>query len=136
VSWGHGTVLLVGYSVDIRVRYNECDMQGIVFNGNYLVYVDETLDRWLADSLDDDAVDTVDMVVKRATVEWQSPAHRGEILSVVPSVARWGTTSFELTFTGSVGDRPVFVATMLYVNVVPGTKTPTPVPQHVRDALA
>jgi acyl-CoA thioester hydrolase len=126
----------VGYSVDIRVRYNECDMQGIVFNGNYLVYVDETLDRWLADSLDDDAIDTVDMVVKRATVEWQSPAHRGEILSVVPAVARWGNTSFELTFTGSVGDRPVFVATMLYVNVVPGTKTPTPVPQHVRDALA
>jgi hypothetical protein len=42
----------------------------------------------------------------------------------------------ELTFTGSVGDRPVFVATMRYVNVVPGTKTPAPVPQHVRHAIS
>jgi acyl-CoA thioester hydrolase len=123
----------VGYSVDIRVRYNECDLQGIVFNSNYLVYVDETLDRWLTDLL---SADEIDMMVKRATVEWQSSARRGDLLTVVPAVGRWGNTSFELTFTGSVGDRPVFVATMLYINVVAGTRTPTPVPQHVRDALS
>ncbi len=117
----------------IRVRYNECDLQGIVFNGNYLVYVDETLDRWITDLLGEDAID---MMVKRASVEWQSSARRGEVLTVVPAVARWGTTSFELSFTGSVEGRPVFVATMLYVNVEPGTSTPTPVPQHVREALS
>jgi len=122
----------VGYSVQIRVRYNECDVQGIVFNANYLVYVDETVDRWITDTIGEDAID---MVVKRATVEWQSPARRGELLELVPAVTRWGATSFDVTVTGSVGDRPVFVATMLYVNVVPGTKTPARVPPEVRAAL-
>jgi acyl-CoA thioester hydrolase len=123
---------VVGYSTQIRVRYNECDVQGVAFNANYLVYVDETVDRWITDTIGEDAID---FVVKKATVEWQSPARRGEMLDLVPAVTRWGTTSFDLTVTGSVGDRPVFVATMVYVNVVPGTKTPTRVPEHARAAL-
>jgi acyl-CoA thioester hydrolase len=122
----------VGYSTQIRVRYNECDMQGIAFNGNYLVYVDETIDRWITDLIGEDAID---MVVKKATVEWESSARRGEVLELVPRVSRWGTTSFDVTVTGAVGDRPVFTATILYVNVAPGTKTPTPVPPEIREAL-
>jgi acyl-CoA thioesterase FadM len=74
-------------------------------------------------------------VVKKATVEWQSPARRGEILDLVPSVTRWGTTSFDVTVTGAVGDRPVFTSTIVYINVEPGTKTPSPVPEYVRVAL-
>src|SRR5262249_30218988 len=123
----------VGYSVQIRVRYNECDVQGIAFNANYLVYVDETVDRWITDTLGEDAID---MVVRKATVEWQSPARRGEVLDLVPSVSRWGTTSFDLTVAGSVGDRPVFTATIAYVNVRPGTRTPVPVPADVRAVLS
>ena len=122
----------MGYSVQIRVRYNECDVQGVVFNANYLVYVDETLDRWITDTLGEDAID---VVVKKATVEWQSPARRGEVLDLVPAVTRWGTTSFDVTVAGSVDGRPVFTATLVYVHVVPGTRTPAPVPPAVRAAL-
>jgi acyl-CoA thioester hydrolase len=122
----------VGYSVRIRVRYNECDVQGVVFNANYLVYVDETLDRWITDTLGEDAID---MVVKKATVEWHAPAGRGELLELVPRIVRWGNTSYDVVVEGSVGDRRVFTATMVYINVVPGTKTPTPVPEHIRAAL-
>jgi acyl-CoA thioester hydrolase len=122
----------VGYSVRIRVRYNECDVQGVAFNANYLVYVDEAVDRWITDVLGEDAVD---MMVKKATVEWQSAARRGEVLELEPAVTRWGTTSFDVTVTGSVADRPVFTATLVYVNVVPGTKTPAATPEHVRAAL-
>ena len=123
----------MGYSTQIRVRYNECDMQGIAFNGNYLVYVDETIDRWITDLIGEDAID---MVVKKATVEWESSARRGELIELVPRVSRWGTTSFDVTVTGTVGDRPVFTATIVYVNVAPGTKTPTPVPAEIREALS
>jgi acyl-CoA thioester hydrolase len=122
----------VGYAVQIRVRYNECDVQGIVFNANYLVYVDETVDRWITDTIGEDAID---VVVKKATIEWQGPARRGELLDLVPAVTRWGTTSFDVTVTGSVGDRPVFTATLVYIHVVPGTKTPTPIPDDVRATL-
>lgn len=119
--------------MQIRVRYNECDRQGIVFNANYLVYVDETLDRWLTAILGEDAID---MMVKKATVEWHSPARRGEILDLTPVVSRWGNTSYDITVTGLVGDRAVFTATMVYINVIPGTSTPVPVPEPVRTALS
>jgi acyl-CoA thioester hydrolase len=122
----------VAYSVRIRVRYNECDLQGIVFNANYLIYVDETLDRWITDRLGEDAID---MVVKKATVEWHSPARRGDVIELVPQVSRWGTTSYDVTVDGSVDGRPVFTATMVYINVVPGSKTPTPMAPDQRAIL-
>jgi acyl-CoA thioester hydrolase len=123
----------VSYSVGIRVRYNECDMQGVVFNANYLMYVDEVMDRWVTDTLGEDAID---MVVKKAAVEWTSSARRGDVLTLTPVVTRWGNTSFDLAVTGCVGDREVFTASLLYINVIPGTKTPTPVPAEVRAALS
>jgi acyl-CoA thioester hydrolase len=123
----------VSFSVQIRIRYNECDVQGVVFNANYLIYVDETLERWIADVLGPGALD---MMVKKASVEWYSSATHGEVLELVPAVSRWGSTSYDVTVTGRVGDRPVFTATMVYINVIPGTKTPAPVPEDVRAALS
>jgi len=41
----------VGYALQIRVRYAECDLQGVVFNANYLVYVDDIIERWLTTAL-------------------------------------------------------------------------------------
>jgi len=108
----------VGYSVQIRVRYNECDVQGIVFNANYLVYVDDTFERWMSDRVGTGAPE---VMVKKATIEWQSSAGPGDVLDLTPVVTRWGTTSFDVTVTGSVTGRPVFEACLVYVNVMPGT---------------
>jgi acyl-CoA thioester hydrolase len=123
----------VAYTVRIRVRYNECDVQGVVFNANYLVYVDETLERWIADTLGEGVID---MMVKKASVEWHSPARHGDVIDLQPRISRWGNTSYELTVTGRIGDRLVFTATMVYINVIPGTANPAPVPEHVRAALS
>jgi acyl-CoA thioester hydrolase len=125
------TIPRVGYS--IRVRYNECDVQGIVFNANYLIYVDETLERWITDIL---GPGVIEMMVKKATVEWYSSATHGDTLELVPAVTRWGTTSYDVAVTGSVGDRPVFTATLVYINVIPGTRTPAPIPEHIKEAFA
>jgi acyl-CoA thioesterase FadM len=51
-------------------------------------------------------------------------------------VSRWGRTSFDVTVEGTVGDRRVFTAVLVYVNVVPGTKTPVRVPDEVRAVLS
>ena len=51
-------------------------------------------------------------------------------------VTRWGHTSFDVTVDGSVGERPVFQAVVLYVGVAMGTKTPAPPPErHPRRPL-
>ena len=53
----------------LRVRYNECDPQGVVFNANYLTYFDLTMtELWRELGGYQAMVDAgVDMVVAEAT---------------------------------------------------------------------
>ena len=127
---------MTAYRHDFEVRYGEVDLQGVVFNAHYLAYVDHCIDRWLRslDVLSDGG--EWDIMVKKASVEWHGSAGLGEVLSLVPSVTRWGNTSFDVTIDGSVGERLVFQAIVVYVGVAMGTKTPTPVPEKFRTALS
>jgi acyl-CoA thioester hydrolase len=121
---------------ELRVRYGEVDMQRIVFNAHYLTYMDEAADAWFRHVLGDDYTDQVDIVVKRAELTWHGSATFGDVLAIDVAVQRWGRTSFDIGFRGSVGERPVFEAALTYISIVPGTKEPTPVPDHLRSALA
>ena len=124
------------YACDFEVRYGEVDLQGVVFNAHYLAYVDHCIDRWLR-SLDVlTASGDWDIMVKKASIEWHDSAGIGDVLTLVPHVTRWGTTSFDITVDGSVGERPVFQAVVVYVGVTMGTKTPAPPPEHIRAALS
>jgi acyl-CoA thioester hydrolase len=122
---------------EIRVRYAEVDMQRHVFNAHYLTYVDEAFDGWLRAALGDyHSTGVLDMVLKRADITWHGNAGFGDVLAVDVAARRWGTTSFDVGFEGSVGERPVFTAVVTYVAVSPGTISPTPVPDAVRSALS
>jgi len=126
----------VTYSLDFVVRYGEVDAQGVVFNAHYLAYVDHCIDRWLR-SLDALGPESEwDIMVKKATVEWHGSAGIGDVLTLVPHVSRWGNTSFDITIEGSVGERPVFRAEVLYVGVRTGTKEPVPTPDRVKALLS
>ena len=124
------------YRHDFEIRYGEVDLQGVVFNAHYLAYVDHCIDRWFRSlellSFEGDW----DIMVKKASVEWHGSAGLGDVLSLVPRVTRWGNTSFDVTIDGSVGERPVFQAVVVYVGVTMGTKTPAPVPDAFRAALS
>lgn len=121
---------------ELRIRYGEVDMQRHVFNAHYLAYVDDAFDRWLRVELDPQYETLFDMVVKRAEITWSGGAGFGDTLAIDVAVRRWGTTSFDVGYEGSVGEQPVFDATLTYIAVEPGTLTPTPVPERVRSALA
>jgi acyl-CoA thioester hydrolase len=120
---------------ELRVRYAEVDMQRHVFNAHYLTYVDEALDAWMRDALGEEYLGDLDMVLKRAELTWHGSAGFGDILAIEVGVRRWGNTSFDVGFAGSVGEQPVFEALVTYVSVAPGTVQPTPVPEAVRVAL-
>jgi YbgC/YbaW family acyl-CoA thioester hydrolase len=126
-------VNIVVYRQQIRVRYGECDLQGVVFNANYLVYVDDVIERWLAATL---PVGALDYMVRKATLDWTAPARVGDVLDLTASVSRWGRTSYDVTVTGAVAGTPVFTAVLTCINVTPGTHTPAPVPDDVRAALS
>jgi acyl-CoA thioester hydrolase len=123
------------YRHEIRIRYGEVDMQRHVFNAHYLAYVDDALDQWLRTVLDREYESVFDMVVKRADLTWSGGAGFGDTLAIDVAVRRWGRTSFDVGFEGSVGERPIFDATLTYISVEPGTTTPSPVPERVRTAL-
>jgi YbgC/YbaW family acyl-CoA thioester hydrolase len=126
------------YRHEIRVRYGEVDMQRHVFNAHYLAYVDDACDAWFRSALGDDYHESgvVDMVLKRADVTWHGSAGFGDVLAIDVAARRWGRTSFDIGFEGSVGEQPVFAAVVTYVAVTPGTTRPTPVPEAVRSALS
>lgn len=124
------------FAHDIRVRYQECDMQKVVFNAHYLAYCDETAAAWMADAFGwDGSDDGFDWMLVRAEIEWQGSATYGDTLAVTAAIDRWGTTSFVVAYRGTVGERPVFSARVTYVCVEPGTTTKTAVPDDVRCAL-
>ena len=125
------------YRHEIRIRYGEVDMQGHVFNAHYLAFVDDALEQWLRSLFGgEDYTGQLDLVVKKAELTWSSGARNGEVLAIDIATTRIGRSSIEMRFAGSVGERPVFEATLTYISVAPGALTPAPVPDHVRAALA
>ena len=124
------------YRHELRIRYGEVDMQRHVFNAHYLTYVDDALDGWLRSGLGDYEASGFDMVLKRADITWHGAATFRDVLAIDVSARRWGNSSFDVAFEGSVEERPVFTAIVTYVSVAPGTTDPTPVAEDVRSALS
>lgn len=132
------------YEHSVRVRYGECDAQGVVFNANYLAYVDDVMDRWLAEALGRPEVSGFtaaseigfDYMAKKIVVEWSGPARHGDEIVLSAKVVRWGNTSFDVAISGVVGDRPVFDAVLTGVCVTPGTASPARVPEEIRQRLS
>lgn len=121
---------------DYRIRYGECDQQGIVFNAHYLAYLDDAVDCWLRRL--DPAFETTlgwEVVVKRTEITWHSPARFGDTLTLRPTVSRWGATSFDVTTGGWVDDRAVFDAVTTYVVVDHDGFRPTAIPAELRAHL-
>jgi acyl-CoA thioester hydrolase len=120
----------------VRVRYGECDMQGVVFNAHYLAYVDDATDTWFRAALGGDYErHGVDVMLKKAVVDWRRPLRFPDEVELLCSVSRWGTASFDVTVDGVVGGEDRFTATITYVCVGHGTTQPMRVPPVLREAL-
>jgi acyl-CoA thioesterase FadM len=74
-------------------------------------------------------------MVKKATITWSGGARVHDDLVIEVAVRRWGTTSFDVGFDGTVGGEPIFSADLTYVAVRTGTTETVRVPDDFR-ALA
>ena len=120
----------------IRIRYGECDMQKVVFNANYLAYCDDAAESWLQSvGLTDITEYGWDFMLKKATIEWAGAATVHETIEIAVAATRWGNTSFDVGFEGSVEGRPVFSCSITYVGVKAGTRETMPPPPEVRTLL-
>ncbi len=124
------------FTHSLRIRYGECDMQGVVFNAHYLAFCDDTSAAWMADTIGWTGTDDpLDWMLVHAEVDWQGSATYGDTLVIDTGVARWGRTSFTVRYRGRVGHRPVFTAESVHVCVAGGSHDAIEVPQMLRDAL-
>ena len=124
------------YVHHVRVRYGEVDMQRVVFNSHYLAYCDDAVECWLQARGVQVNVVGWDFMLKKATIEWQGSATVHDTIDIAVEVARWGTTSFDVRFTGTVDAKPVFTTVITYVGVRLGTTETAPPPDEVKRLLS
>ncbi|HWK28305.1 MAG TPA: thioesterase family protein [Solirubrobacter sp.] len=125
---------------ELRVRYGECDPQGIVFNPNYLAYFDHTVtELWRASAIGswDTMVERgLDVVVGEANVRFRASARFDDLLALHARVSRLGTTSATIAIDVRRGDELLVEGWVRQVFVDAKTWRKTPIPDWVRDALA
>ena len=124
------------YVHHVRIRYGECDMQRVVFNAHYLAYCDDAADWWFRSLGALLETGEWDVMVKKATITWDGAAKVHDDLAIAVSVSRWGNSSFDVRFDGTVEGAPVFTADLTYVAVVTGTTQTVPVPAAFRAAAS
>jgi acyl-CoA thioester hydrolase len=122
----------------LRVRYYECDAQGVVFNANYMAYFDTSLtELWRAAFGSYDAVVArgVDVVVAEAHLRFHRPARFDDELELSLAIAKLGTTSISSHHEASRGDELLVEGDMRHVQVDARTLQKTPIPDWVREGL-
>ena len=123
----------------LRVRYGECDQQGVVFNARYGDYVDLACTEFLNTVLGRSSVagGGFEMQVVKLLIEWSAPARYDDALEISVALKTLGTTSFALGFEMRKVGIPATIVTAETVNVHmdPKTWTKSPVPETMRTKL-
>lgn len=111
-------------------------MQRVVFNSHYLAYCDDAVETWFRHLGFSVADMGWDFMLKKAVIEWSGSATVADVIDIDVGVERWGNTSFDVGFTGSVGGAAVFRCVITYVGVRIGTKETMPPPEEFRAAVS
>ena len=126
------------FSTSVRVRWMECDAQGIVFNGAYMGYLEIAQAEYfrnLGFSIYRIAQrGYFDSAVVKATIEYKAPARVDDILELRARVPRIGNTSLTLDVEIYAEDSDSLLTVMqaVYVGFYPETGATRPVPDEIR----
>jgi acyl-CoA thioester hydrolase len=125
----------------LRVRFGECDPQGVVFNANYLLYFDVAYTELWREAFpggwDAMVQGGVDLVVAESNQRWRSPARFDDELDVHLTLSRLGNTAITTTYEmRTAQDVLVLEGEIRHVVVDPGTGAKEPMPDWLRSGLA
>lgn len=124
----------------LRVRWSEVDMQGIVFNGNYLNYFDVAFtEYWRKTGLPDviaQAETGLEMFARKATIEYHAPARFDDVLDIGVRCAELGRSSMRFILEIYLDDQLLVSGEMTYVYADSRVRKSTPVPDQWRERLS
>jgi acyl-CoA thioester hydrolase len=124
---------------ELRVRFGECDPQGIAFNANYVAWFDvaltelwrETLGSWGAMN-----ARGVDAVVAELNVRFLAPARADDLITLGVAITEFGRTSVHFAVDVRRDGELLVEGRMRHVFVDGETWSPVPIPDWIRSGLA
>ncbi len=128
-----------GFRHTLRVRYGECDPQGVVFNANYVAYLDVVITELWREAIGpyQELLESgVDMVVAELNVRYLGPARFDDEVDFEARLTRIGETGIATRIDASTGGRPVIEGHVRHVFIDPESKTKRPIPDDVRESLS
>ena len=129
------------FDTALRVRWPECDPQGIVYNGSYMDYLEvgqAEYYRNLGFSIYKLAeTGYFDTAVVKGTLEFKHPARVEDLLDVHMRVSHIGNTSITMNMEiyAQNTDRTIATGEAIYVGYDTGTGTTRPVPTDLRELI-
>ena len=124
----------------LRVRYAECDPQGVVFNSRYLEYFDVALTELWREAVgpyeEVMAEEGIDLLVAEAGIRYRRPLRFDEEFELRASVRRLGETSTTIAIAIECEGELVAEGELRHVFVRRGSAEKTAIPERVRVALA
>ena len=123
----------------LRVRYHECDPQGIVFNANHFTYFDVVLtELWRAafGSYDAMVASGTDVRVVDAQATFRAPARFDDELDLSMEIVAFGTTSITSAFEERRDGELLVSGRLVHVCVDTATHAKQPIPADLRARLA
>ena len=124
----------------LRVRFAECDPQGIVFNGRYLEYFDVALTELWREAFggyDEIMIENdVDIVVAEARVRYLAPLRFDDVFELRVTIDRLGTTSMSTALAVVREGETVAEGEMRHVFVRRDDGVKATIPDPIRTALA
>ena len=123
----------------LRVRYAECDFQGVVFNAHYLAYFDTSItELWRAAFGSYQAMldGGVDIVVAEAQVRFRAAAHFDDQLTLEIGIAGLGRTSITSSHRIRRGEELIAEGQLRHVMVDWPSLNKTEIPEWLRQGLA
>lgn len=129
---------MASFTHRLRVRFNECDPQGIVFNGNWFTYFDVALTELWREAFGSyqAMVDAgADMVVAEASARYRAPARFDDEIELAVRVVELGTTSMSTAIDATRASELLVEGRMRHVFIDPRTLAKQPIPDGVRERL-
>ena len=126
----------------IRVRFNECDGQGVVFYANYLMYFDVAMTELWREAVGGGYAGMIaegtDAMVAEATIRYRAAARFDDELDLVASVSRLGETSSTTSlWVERASDGTVLAEGKLrHVFIDPATLAKREIPDEVRTGMS
>ena len=122
-----------------RLRFSDCDAQGIVYNPTYLVYWDDAFTDYM------DAIGCPwnfmvangdDVVLARTEIDYRRSARMGQVVSTTARVVGIGRSSITFEYLTTESGETVVEGRQVQVIVDHETMQPKAVPAYLRKMIA